>query len=465
MPLKSIQLDKTAQLAEELSLLTYKSLTVSDKIQLKKLLLDHVGVCRRGAEQAWCVTLQNWAKKYNLTGASPVFGTEFTTAPNVAALLNAAAAHGMELDDTHDSSISHPGAAVIAAALAVGAHENINGKKVMPAIVAGYEAIGRIGRAVGADDVIEYGYHPTALFGGFGVAVTAGKLLGLSGSRIASAWGLLLSMAGGSMQFSEDPFGTTVKRLHGGYAAHNGILAAEFASLGIDGPKGSIDGRFGLANLFGKKPDFDELSTGSDNLLEIHKISLKPYPCCRLFHSTIDALIEVMGSYPMDPSDISKIRIGGPRIMVTQHMMRRPESIMAAQYSLPFTIATSFINNPSEYESYTEKYFNDQSILSLCDIVDAEEDEELEGVFPEHFGSWVEIVTQNGKSKRSKVIDSIGTPENPMKLEDIEMKISNLLSKVQLAPSVRDIGDAIENITQDGEIRRLVSLFSSKGSN
>ena len=49
------------------------------------------------------------------------------------------------------------------------------------------------------------------------------------------------------------------------------------------------------------------------------------------------------------------------------------------------------------------------------------------------------------------------TPENPMKLEDIEMKISNLLSKVQLAPSVRDIGDAIENITQDGEIRRLVS--------
>ncbi len=146
-------------------------------------------------------------------------------------------------------------------------------------------------------------------------------------------------------------------------------------------------------------------------------------------------------------------------------MMRRPESIMAAQYSLPFTIATSFINNASEYESYTEKYFNDQSILSLCDIVDAEEDEELEGVFPEHFGSWVEIVTQNGKSKRSKVIDSIGTPENPMKLEDIEMKISNLLSKVQLAPSVRDIGDAIENITQDGEIRRLVSLFSSKGSN
>ena len=462
---KSVQLNKTAQLAEELSLLTYESLTVADKKQLKRLLLDHVGVCRRGAEQSWCVSLRNWAKKYNLTGVSPVFGTEFTTAPNIAALLNAAAAHGMELDDTHDSSISHPGAAVIATALAVGAHENINGDKVMPAIVAGYEAIGRIGRAVGADDVIEYGYHPTALFGGFGAAVTAGKLLGLSGSGIASAWGLLLSMAGGSMQFSEDSLATTVKRLHGGYAAHNGILAAEFASLGIDGPKGSIDGRFGLANLFGKTPKFDELSTSNDVCFEIHKISLKLYPCCRLFHSTIDALIEVTGQFSIDPSDISKIIIGGPRIMVTQHMMRRPESIMAAQYSLPFTIATSLINNPGEYESYTDKQFNDESILAICDIVDAEEDMELECAFPEHFGSWIEIVTKDGKSQRSKVIDSIGTPGNPMSLVDIETKISNLLSKVQFAPSVRDIGDAIENITEDGGIRRLVSLFSSKESN
>ena len=172
-----------------------------------------------------------------------------------------------------------------------------------------------------------------------------------------------------------------------------------------------------------------------------------------------------MGHYSIDPSDVSKIIIGGPRIMVTQHMMRRPESTMAAQYSLPFTVATSLINNPGEYESYTDKHFNDQSILSLCDIVEAQEDAELEGLFPEHFGSWVEISTQDGKSKRSKVIDSIGTPENPMNLEDIETKISNLLSKVQIAPSVRDIGEAIENVNQDGGIRRLASLFSSRGSN
>ena len=52
-----------------------------------------------------------------------------------------------------------------------------------------------------------------------------------------------------------------------------------------------------------------------------------------------------------------------------------------------------------------------------------------------------------------------------MKLEDIEIKVSNLLSKVQHAPSVRDIGEAIQNVTQDGGTRRLVSLFSSKGSN
>ncbi|MDA0230251.1 MAG: MmgE/PrpD family protein, partial [Proteobacteria bacterium] len=250
--------DLTAVLAENLAALNYETLGAADRTQIKRLVLDHVGVCRRGAEQPWCLALREWAGRYVGSGNSVVFGTTLRTAPNVAALVNASAAHGMELDDTHDSSVSHPGAVVIATALALGIHHQASGGEIMAAIAAGYEAMGRAGRAVGASDVIEFGYHPTALFGGFGAAATAGKLLGLDGRGIASAWGLMLSMAGGSMQFSEDPLGTTVKRLHGGYGAHNGILAAEFAALGIAGPSRALDGRYGLGRLFGQHPNFEE---------------------------------------------------------------------------------------------------------------------------------------------------------------------------------------------------------------
>ncbi len=453
--------DFTAVLAEHLALLSFDALDVADRAQIKRLILDHVGVCLRGAELPWSLALREWASSFAASGESVVFGTVLRTAPNVAALVNATAAHGMELDDTHDSSVSHPGAVVIATALAVGTARRSSGGEIMAAIVAGYETMGRVGRAVGAAEAIEYGYHPTALFGGFGAVATAGKLIGLDAGGIASAWGLMLSMAGGSMQFSEDPFGTTVKRLHGGYGAHNGILATDFAALGIAGPSRAFDGRYGLGNLFGQNPDFEQLARSDGEALEIHRISMKPYPCCRLFHSTIDALRDVTADFTLPLSEIAHIRVGGPALMVTQHMLRRPVSVMAAQYSLPFSLGASLVHGPSEYEAYGEDKFEDAAILRLCDVVEAVEDAHMEAAFPEHFGSWVELRTEAGETRRSDVLDSVGTPARPMDLAAIEKKISGLLAPMEAAPAVSGISRAVEALDQDGGPSRLISLFAT----
>ena len=452
--------DLTSVLAGNLAALDYPSLSTADRAQIKRLMLDHVGVCRRGAEQPWCLALRKWAGRYAGSGSSVVFATALRTAPNVAALVNASAAHGMELDDTHDSSVSHPGAVVIATALALGIQHQASGGDIMAAIAAGYEAMGRAGRAVGAAEVIEHGYHPTALFGGFAAAATAGKLLGLDGPGIASAWGLILSMAGGSMQFSEDPLGTTVKRLHGGYGAHNGILAAEFAALGIAGPARALDGRYGLGRLFGQNPNFAELARTDDAPLEIHRISMKPYPCCRLFHSTIDALRDVTDNFSLDSAQIAQIRVGGPVLMGTQHMLRRPVSVMAAQYSLPFSLATSLVFGPDVYEAYGEDKFEDARVPSLADKVEAVEDREMEAAFPEHFGSWVELRTTSGDTRRADILDSIGTPARPMDTGALKDKITGLLAALDAAPEIGDITGAVENFEQEGGPARLVALFA-----
>jgi 2-methylcitrate dehydratase PrpD len=453
--------DLTAVLAENLAALDYQALSKADRTQIKRLILDHVGVCRRGAEQSWCLALREWAGRYAGSGTSVVFGSALRTASNVAAMVNASAAHGMELDDTHDSSVSHPGAVVIATALALGIHHQASGGDIMAAIAAGYEAMGRAGRAVGAPNVIEHGYHPTALFGGFGAAAAAGKLLGLDGPGIASAWGLMLSMAGGSMQFSEDPLGTTVKRLHGGYGAHNGTLAAEFATLGIAGPSRALDGRYGLGRLFGQNPDFSELARAQGAPLEIHRISMKPYPCCRLFHSTIDALRDVTDNFSLDTGVIAEIRVGGPAIMCTQHMLRRPISVMAAQYSLPFSLATSLVYGPDAYEAYGEDKFEDSRVLGLADKVEAVEDKKMEAAFPDHFGSWVEVRTASGDTRRADILDSIGTPARPMDTDALKDKITGLLAPLETAPKIADIAAAVQDFEQESGPARLIALFAT----
>lgn len=457
---KSAESDLTLALAEEISALTPDALAPEDVAQLRRLLLDHLGVCLRGSDLPWGRALTEWAGTYAGTGPCVIFGTNLQTTAPVAALVNATGAHGLEMDDTHDVSLSHPGAPVIATALAVGVQEGRSGGEIMAAVAAGYEVMGRIGAATDVGNMIERGFHPTALFGGFGAAAAAGKLYGLDAAGLCRAWGLMLSMAGGSMQFAHDPEGTTVKRLHGGYGAHNGTMAAQFARLDIDGPKQAFDGVYGVCALYGPNPDTNRLKKASGAPLEIHRISMKPYPCCRLFHSTIDALRDTTDGLELAPEKIAKIRVGAPTIMVTQHMMRRPTSVMAAQYSLPFALATSLIAGPHAYESYAEDMLDDTGILALGDRVEAEFDEGMEKAFPEHMGSWVELITTDGETRRADVLDSHGTPARPMNEAWLRDKFEGLTRAVLPDLPRDEVYAAVEGFDTLAKPDTLTRLFA-----
>ena len=365
----------------------------------------------------------------------------------------------MELDDTHDESLSHPGAPVIATALAVGGATGASGGAVIAAIVAGYEVMARAGMAAGAADVIEHGFHPTALFGGFGAATAAARLYGLDAAGMAQAWGLVLSAAGGSMQFSQDASGTTVKRLHAGYGAQHGTMAAEHARLGIAGPAQAFDGRYGLCALFGRNPQPERLEREAGAPFQIHRISLKPYPCCRLFHSTIDALRDVTEDFSTPEEAIAGITVGGPEILVSQHMLRRPQSVMAAQYSLPYALGASIVCGPGRYEGYEEERLADPHILALADRVDAVADDAMQAAFPAHFGSWVELAAADGTRRRTEVLDSRGTPARPLAADAIADKIGGLLAAMGGAPEVADLVDAVWSLDEPGGLERLARLL------
>ncbi len=453
--------DRTQRLAEEMAGLAYTDLSPADVEQVKRLVLDHVGVACRGARLPWSRALTDWARALGAEGVCVIFGSPLHAAPSIAALVNATAAHGMELDDTHDESLSHSGAVVIATALAAGTAVEASGEEVIAAIVAGYEVMARAGMAAGAAGIIEHGFHPTALFGGFGAATAAAKLYRLDARRLVQAWGLTLSTAGGSMQFSQDARGTTVKRLHGGYGAHHGTMAAEFARLGMAGPAQAFDGTYGLCNLFGRSPEPERLESTPGASFEIHRISLKPYPCCRLFHSTIDALRDVTEDFSMPDEAIAEIRVGGPEIMVSQHMLRRPESVMAAQYSLPYALGATLVYGPGRYAAYEEDKLDDPRILALADRVEAVGDSALQGAFPAHFGSWVELVASDGARRRATVLDSHGTPQRPMAADAIADKIAGLLADLDEPPEVGAIAGAVWSLEEPGGLARLVRLFEA----
>lgn len=425
----------------------------------KLLILDHVGIALRGATLPWGHALTARSRGYSAAGTASVYGTTVRTAAPIAAMANATAAHGLEMDDTHDASITHPGAVVIAAALALSTDIRSEPDDLLRAIVAGYEVVARLGMATGADDAIERGFHPTALFAGFGAATVGGLLRGFDAEQLARSWGLLLSMAGGSMQFSEDPFGTTVKRLHGGYGAHNGLVAAELAALGIDGPLDAFAGRYGLCRNFGSSPDLSKLVAKEGERLEIFEVSIKPYPCCRLFHSTLDGLRELTDDFSLPASVIKEVRVGGPRIVVTQHMLRRPTSVMAAQYNLPHIVAAALTYGPTAYEGYTEDKLADPSMLSIADRVEAEVSPKMEQLFPARAGTWIALTLTSGVTRRTEVVDSIGTPRRPIDWSGIVEKLTDLNRGVYDEADVAALSNAVATMDSVGGVARLLEAI------
>ena len=452
-------LHRSAELAAEIIAMRTRPLDDRDVTQLRRLLLDHLGCCYRGACVPWGMKMRQWARQQHTAGDAPLFADSITAAPAIAAFVNATAAHGLELDDTHDESITHPGAPVIAAALALAATRDCTIEEFLAAIVAGYEVIGRVGAATNAAHVVEHGFHPTSLFAGFGVVAVTAAMLQLDAAQLQRAWGLLLSMAGGSMQFSQETVGTTVKRLHGGLAALHGVMAAELAVLGIDGPEQALDGRYGLLNIFGGNQDAGRLNLRHTDAPEIHRVSFKAYPCCRFFHSTLDALREVTREFTTDASYIAKYRVGGPEVLSTQHVVRRPESEMAAQYSLPFALGAASVYGPRSVDGYAESSLQDEQVLAIADRVDVEIDDSLQQQFPDHFGSWLEIKLKDGTVRRAEVLDSIGTPANPMNTAELVAKFDSLVEPVNENLRGADVVHAIESVDSNEALRVLLSRF------
>ncbi|MEM9682154.1 MAG: MmgE/PrpD family protein, partial [Pseudomonadota bacterium] len=361
-----------------------------------------------------------------------------------AALANGTSAHGYELDDTHEPSRSHPGAVVLSAALAVGMETGASGRDVMAAAAAGYEVMTRLGMAAGAVKVTEVGFHATALFGPFGAATAAARLMGLNAAQLAQAWGLALSMTGGSSQFAFEPKGTMVKRMHGGIPAQNGVIAAQLASLGVEAPVRSFEGEQGFLHLYGHSPEPELLLRKPGEPLQIHAMSFKPYSCCRKFHSLIDALEQTTDGFTADPHSIDRITVYSPSGSIEKHQMTRPDSVMAAQYSMPYIVGATLTFGPRRFDAYGSDHHRDETLLAIVDRVEAVLDTDLDRHVPKAMPNRVRLRFKDGDERSATVIESLGSPEEPLSWDGVYTKAEALVQMTEPSIDLSGIADAVE---------------------
>ena len=444
------------ELASEMIDFDFNGLNDSDVAQLQRLILDYAAVTLCGSIQPWGRKMRAWSQDQNASGPARLIGSGDLTNAATAALANGTAAHGYELDDTHEASSSHPGAVVISAALAVAAESGSSGRDILAAIAAGYEAMTRIGRAAVSQEVTERGFHATCLFGPFGAAAAAAKLMGLDAEGLARSWGLALSMVSGSSQFAHEPQGTMVKRMHAGIPSMHGVLAAQLGKLEMTAPQNSLEGPLAFYHLYSENPKLELLARKTGAPLEIHNISFKPYSCCRKFHSMIDCLEIATAHFTHDPADIAKIDVYSPANAIKKHAIRRPDSVMAAQYSMPYITAATLAYGPKKYSAFETGYHNDPTIISLIDKTEAHHDPKLDGYLPDRMANRVTVTFTDGRQESAEVIEALGSPERPLSFDGVSEKAEPLIDMVDPSMDLGAIADAVRSLPDTSNIDDLM---------
>jgi 2-methylcitrate dehydratase PrpD len=403
-------------------------------------LLDYLGVAIRGSREESSQAVQRMVQRMGANGCATVIGTRIRTIPGLAALANGAAAHAIEMDDTHSGGSIHLGATMYSAALALAeTMPATSSETFLAAVVAGFEAAARIAMAVQPQEHYALGFHMTATCGVFGAAITSAKMLGLTMDQTLAAVGIAGSMAAGSMEFLAD--GAWTKRIHPGLAAQNGIQAALLAAEGFKGPQRILEGRDGFLHGYSRNPIADRLTDGLGESFEILHTAVKPHACCRYMQGPIDAVLAILREENIQASEIHRIKIavleaGWGIVSEPKERKYHPESVVDAQFSMPFGAAVAAIDGAAGLTQFTVDKARSPKVRGLMSKVELVKDPSVEATFPKEWPARVGITLGDGRTIEKFVRYPKGDPENPLSWEELAAKFHALTGRGDIVDAV-----------------------------
>jgi 2-methylcitrate dehydratase PrpD len=405
-----------ARLVEFCAGLHWSDLPPEARQRTRELLLDLIGVALAGSQQPSSLPAAEAAVRLGGAGLANVVGTPARTTAVWAALANGTAAHAVELDDVTTESSLHPGVAVIPAAVALAQEIEAAPTLLLEAIVAGYEVTMRVGNALNPASAYARGFHPTGVAGVFGATMAACRLLGLSTDQSVMALGIAGTMASGSLEYLAD--GAWTKRLNAGWAGHAGITAAQLARAGFNGPGSVFEGRLGVLHAYSDAALPDRLLADLGEELQIMRVSIKPYACCRYNHGLIDCMLSLRDTLG-DLSSVERIRLGvlsGGALLVADpiEQKRAPAGVVDAQFSAPYAACAALVFGTGGMEAYTPERLSDPRVRALMALTDCYRDASLDARYPKLWPATAEVHLRDGRVLGTRVEFAKGEPENPV---------------------------------------------------
>ena len=346
--------------------------------------------------------------------------------PRAAALIQGTAAHAAEVDDSFRDAMYHPGAATIAAALAVAQSVDASGPEFLRAVVLGYEVSTRIGVVMGRP---HYKYwHNTGTMGSFGAAAAVASLLKLDEMAFANALAICATFTAGLQQAFR--FETMVKPLHAGRAAEAGVLAAQLAAGGMRSSLDVLEGESGLGQAMGQGPDWSQVGTTLGNDFHITRLTFKNHIGCGHTFAAIDGALALQQQHGFGHADIERVQLGvyQPTLDIAPHA--EPQNADQARFSLHYMVATALVHGSVRLSAFEPDRLNDPLTRALMQRIDKALDPDVDAAFPVRRGARITIILRDGRQWTRLQSDRKGDPELPLSDVDLEDKLMELATPV-----------------------------------
>ncbi len=354
----------------------------------------------------------------------------------------------LEMDDVDKRALLHPGPVIIPATLVAASFSDTSSHTFLDAVVRGYEAVIRLGRALGST---HYQYwHNTGTCGPFGAAAAVASLFDLNKEQLVSALGLAGTQASGFWQTRHES-SSQAKQLHTARAAHAGLLAAQLANNDFVGPQTILEGEQGFfaatcgdANAQGVV-DFED-----DAPWTIHDVSFKPWPACRHAHPAIDAALALREQIK-NADEIDTITIRTYRDALVFCDKPNPDTSLSAKFSLQHSVAIALLRGAPSLEDFEGEALQDSTISKLRSKILVEEAGTISARYPAQFGAEIIIQFKNATRASWEQVDALGDPENPVTDDQIISKALMLMAAGGVkGKAANALVDAILDLPNEG---------------
>ncbi|MBN2323769.1 MAG: MmgE/PrpD family protein, partial [Spirochaetes bacterium] len=239
--------------------------------------------------------------------------------------------------------------------------------------------------------------------------------------------------------------------------------SAVMAGQGFCGTRNGLDEKDGDYLLCGSRSyDEERLTDGLGERYRLSDLSFKPYPTCRFMQSTLDSVSLIVKENDLDEKEIETVEVFVTPFLAEAFSVYEPESMIDAQFSMPYAIAGIIRRIDPSPEWYQEERMKDPETRAAMRKVRLVPDEEVERLRAERsiLSPKVRIRTKGKKIYEGQEYCAKGHPKKPFSACDFTTKFTRCLESAGGGVPVERAVETIEHLEECEDIGGLLALFA-----